>query len=76
MRDLIVVLPGIMGSTLARERTQAGLAAARARERLGGRPKALDPDKRQLAVDLYNEKKLLVKKLCEMMNISKPTLYA
>jgi len=60
---------------LIRERTQAGLAAARARGRLGGRPKALDADKRQLAVELYHEKKLTVAKICAMMGISKPTLY-
>ena len=61
---------------LIRERTQAGLAAARARGRLGGRPKALDADKRQLAVQLYHEKKLTVAKICATMGISKPTLYA
>jgi hypothetical protein len=33
-------------------------------------------DKRQLVVELYREKKLPVKKIFEMMNISKPTLYA
>ncbi|GAB4228065.1 MAG: recombinase family protein [Methyloligellaceae bacterium] len=61
---------------LIRERTQAGLRAARARGRLGGRPKALDPDKRKLAVDLYCDKNLPVGKVCAMMGISKPTLYA
>ena len=57
------------------ERTQAGLSAARARGRLGGRPKTLDTDKKQVVIDLYNERKLPVKKICEMMGISKPTLY-
>jgi DNA invertase Pin-like site-specific DNA recombinase len=57
------------------ERTRAGLASARARGRLGGRPKTLNRDKRQLAVSLYNDKKLTVEKICEMMSISKPTLY-
>lgn len=61
---------------LIRERTQAGLIAARARGRKGGRPKELDADKRALVVSLYQEKKLTVKKICEMMNITKPTLYA
>lgn len=61
---------------LIRERTNAGLAAARARGRLGGRPKRLTKDKRDLAVRLYNEKELPVSKICEMMSISKPTLYA
>ena len=57
------------------ERTQAGLAAARARGRKGGRPKALNKDKRDVAVDLYNQKKLTIEKICEMMEITKPTLY-
>ncbi len=60
---------------LIRERTHAGLAAARARGRMGGRPKALNRDKRQVVVDLYNAKKLSVQKICDMMGISKPTLY-
>jgi DNA invertase Pin-like site-specific DNA recombinase len=60
---------------LIRERTKAGLAAARARGRLGGRPKSLDENKRKVVVDLYNKKELMVKEICEMMNISKPTLY-
>jgi DNA invertase Pin-like site-specific DNA recombinase len=61
---------------LIEDRTRAGLAAARARGRKGGRPKSLNVDKRQLVVEPYREKKLPVKKICEMMNISKPTLYA
>jgi DNA invertase Pin-like site-specific DNA recombinase len=61
---------------LIQERTQAGLAAARARGRIGGRPKALDADQQQLAVQLYLEKKMPVQKLCGMMGISKPTLYS
>lgn len=61
---------------LIQERTQAGLAAARARGRKGGRPKTLNADKQNLAVRLYNEKKTPVGKICEMMGISKPTLYA
>lgn len=62
-------------SSLNRQRTRAGLEAARARGRMGGRPKALNKDKRELAISLYNEKKLSVQKVCEMMSISKPTLY-
>ena len=61
---------------LIRERTQAGLAAARARGRMGGRPKALDKNKRKVAVDLYNKKELMVTEICEMMEISKGTLYS
>ncbi len=61
---------------LIQERTMMGLSAARARGRLGGRPKLLTADKQQLAVDLYEAKKTSIKKICEMLAISKPTLYA
>lgn len=61
---------------LIQERTMMGLMAARARGRLGGRPKLLSADKQQLAVDLYEAKKTSIKKICEMLAISKPTLYA
>jgi DNA invertase Pin-like site-specific DNA recombinase len=60
---------------LIRERTNAGLVAARARGRLGGRPKALDLNKRQLAVKLYNDRQHSIDEICQMMGISKPTLY-
>jgi DNA invertase Pin-like site-specific DNA recombinase len=61
---------------LLRERTQAGLAAARARGRKGGRPKLLPPDRRRLAVRLYHEQHHTVAEICALMGISKPTLYA
>ena len=60
---------------LIRERTQAGLQAARARGRKGGRPKALTAEKRALAIQLYAEKTHTVNQICRMMGISKPTLY-
>lgn len=61
---------------LIRERTQAGLKAARTRGRKGGRPKALEPAKRQLAIKLYDERQHTIKEICRMMGISKPTLYS
>jgi DNA invertase Pin-like site-specific DNA recombinase len=61
---------------LIRERTQAGLTAARARGRKGGRPKALDRAQRQLAVKLYGEKQHTISEICQLMGISKPTLYS
>ena len=57
------------------ERTKAGLEAARARGRQGGRPLKLNNDKRQLAVDLYKGKKHSIKQICQTVGISKPTLY-
>jgi len=62
--------------TLLRERTQAGLTAARARGRRGGRPKALDPAKRKLAVRLYRERQHSIAEICRLVGISKPTLYS
>lgn len=61
---------------LIRERTQAGLKAAKARGRKGGRPKALSPAQRRVAVRLYAEKKHTITQICTMMGISKPTLYS
>ena len=61
---------------LIRERTLAGLRAARARGHKGGRPKALDARKTELAYRLYDEKKYAIKEMCQMLGISKPTLYA
>ena len=61
---------------LTRERTQAGLAAARARGRKGGRPKLLPPEKRRHAVALYQGKKHSIAEICRLMGISKPTLYS
>ena len=56
-------------------RTNAGLAAARARGRKGGRPKRLDDKKRKLAVQLYRERQHPIDEICQMMAITKPTLY-
>ncbi len=61
---------------LIRERTQAGLAAARARGRKGGRPKRLDEKKRKAVIQLYNERQHTVDEICQMMGITKPTLYS
>jgi DNA invertase Pin-like site-specific DNA recombinase len=61
---------------LVRERTQAGLAAARSRGRLGGRRKTLDRDKRRHVVELYRSRQYTIKEICRLMGISKPTLYA
>lgn len=58
------------------ERTRAGLAAARARGRMGGRPKVLDPKRRKLAIKLYEEREHPVQEICTIMGISKPTLYS
>jgi len=48
---------------------------ARARGRTGGRPKALDSKKRNLAISLYNGKEHSIKDICDIMGIGKTTLY-
>ena len=61
---------------LIRERTMAGLCAARARGRVGDRPRKLDTKKTELAYQLYDEKKYAIKEICQMLDVSKPMLYA
>ena len=58
------------------ERSKAGLNAARARGKIGGRPKALDQNQQQLVVKLYNDRQHSIAQICQMMSISKPTLYS
>lgn len=61
---------------LIRERTQAGLASARAKGRKGGRPKSLDAKKVSLLYRLYDEKEHSIQEICNLVGISKSTLYA
>jgi len=60
---------------LIRERSRAGMEAARARGKQGGRPKKVDNDKRQLAIDLHSGKKHSIKQICSIIGVSRPTLY-
>lgn len=60
---------------LIRERTQAGLAAARARGRKGGRPPKLTPKKQQLLFETYDRREKPIREICEVFGISKKTLY-
>src|SRR5947209_2411177 len=56
---------------IIRERTNAGLQAARARGRLGGRPKALTDKKQAMAQALYNDKSNSIADICKTLNISR-----
>src|SRR2546425_7609991 len=60
---------------IIRERTLAGLQAARARGRRGGRPKALTTKTVQMALQLYNDKTNAISDICKTLNISRATLY-
>jgi DNA invertase Pin-like site-specific DNA recombinase len=60
---------------LIRERTNAGLTAARERGRIGGRPKALTPRQIPIAQSLYDDPKNSIAEICRTLKISKTTLY-
>ena len=63
---------------LIQERTKAGLEAARARGRKGGRPKGLNKEaqsKAIVAATLYQEGQISIKQISAQLNISKTTLY-
>jgi DNA invertase Pin-like site-specific DNA recombinase len=60
---------------LIRERTNAGLSAARARGRKGGRPKGVDEKKRKAAIALKNDPQRSVREICEILGICRNTYY-
>jgi DNA invertase Pin-like site-specific DNA recombinase len=61
---------------LIQERTKAGLASARARGRLGGRPPMdLDEVKVRAARKLHDDHTLTIDDICTTLNISKSTYY-
>ena len=60
---------------IIRERTMAGLEAARARGRHGGRPRALDENRAKLAQRLKEEGEHSVEEICEMLGVGRSTLY-
>ena len=60
---------------LIRERTQAGLASARARGRVGGRPTVMNPKKIDKARKLYDSRQHTVAEIAEMLNVSVATIY-
>ncbi len=60
---------------LIKERTNAGLNAARARGRRGGRPKALTERQCQQAVTLLKDPTNSVADICKTLKISRSTLY-
>ena len=60
---------------LIQERTQAGLKAARARGRMGGRPPLLDEKQVEKMLSRYDEQKLTVEEICKIHSISRPSFY-
>ena len=60
---------------IIRERTMAGLAAARARGRKGGRPRKLSKKQVEMAKKLMNDPTISIGEICRTMGVSKATLY-
>ena len=60
---------------LIRERTMAGLAAARSRGRMGGRPKSLDESQVKVAIALAEAGKLTINEICAQVGCSRSTYY-
>jgi len=60
---------------LIRERTMAGLRAARARGRLGGRRQEMTSDKVKMAARLMKDPNVTAKEICKMLGVSRTTLY-
>ena len=60
---------------LIKERTHAGLKAARVRGRLGGRPSVLNKYKINKLKEHYKKGDLSINEICKLFGITKPTLY-
>lgn len=60
---------------LIRERTAAGLTAARARGRVGGRKPALSPKQVKVARDLYAGGEHTVSEIAKIVGVSRATVY-
>ena len=61
---------------LIRDRTKAGLDAARARGRQGGRPVLLSKDEVNKMIGYYHEGKNTVNEICKIFSISRSCFYA
>lgn len=60
---------------LIRERTQAGLAAAKAKGRIGGRPALCQSDRKVQLAQEMTEKGMKIKDVCLALRISRSTYY-
>ena len=60
---------------LIRERTTAGLAAARARGRTGGRPAVMTRPKIRLAREMYASRQYTVAAIASTLGVSRASVY-
>ena len=60
---------------IIRDRTLAGLSAARARGRVGGRPSKLSPEQRRQARKMYDARELTVEQIGKVLGVSRTSIY-
>lgn len=56
-------------------RTNSGLAAARARGRIGGRPNKLTPQQETVAQQLFEAREMSVEEIAKTLSVSRGTIY-
>jgi DNA invertase Pin-like site-specific DNA recombinase len=76
-RFFFVIMAAIaeLEASILRERTRAGLAAARARGRTGGRPKSLVGQRVEVARTLLSTGEMTVGEIAQQMGVSPGTIY-
>ena len=74
-RPLANLIVQVFDRDIIRDRTKAGLAAARKRGNTGGRPKKMDDKKIALAKTLIADKSNSINEICVLLKVSKATLY-
>jgi DNA invertase Pin-like site-specific DNA recombinase len=57
------------------EQTKDGLAAARARGRVGGRKRKMTPDKIKIAIEMYESNKYTMKQIGAAISVNPRTIY-
>jgi DNA invertase Pin-like site-specific DNA recombinase len=64
-----------IGRDIIRENTRAGLAAARARGKTGGRKPVMDEKKKSMALALRADPERPISEICKTLNISRSMFY-
>jgi DNA invertase Pin-like site-specific DNA recombinase len=65
----------IIEREIIRDRTVAGLTAARPRGRVGGRPSKLSAEQRRQARKMYDERELTVEQIGKVLRVSGTSIY-
>ena len=60
---------------IIRDRTVAGLAAARARGRVGGRPSKLSAEQRRQARKMYDARELTIEQIGQVLGVGRTSIY-